>query len=118
MVKEISVNEAQTMLENDAATLVDVRTTEEFDLVKLKYKSINISIEKIASKYELIPKNKPVLTLCHLGIRSLSAADFLEKKGYDAISIKGGINEWSSIDDSVKKYVWFQQGNKVIVNFI
>lgn len=49
---------------------------------------------KIAS-FELLPRDRPVVTVCYAGNSSRLAADVLKERGYDAVSLQGGMNAWS-----------------------
>lgn len=42
-----------------------------------------------------LPKNVPVVTVCSAGKTSEIAAQFLENKGYEVYSLKGGMKAWS-----------------------
>jgi rhodanese-related sulfurtransferase len=50
--------------------------------------------------------DKPIVTHCHLGMRSLQAAAFLRQQGFDDVkSMAGGIDAWAErIDPSVPRY--------------
>lgn len=39
-------------------------------------------------------KDSPVYVICHSGVRSKRGAKLLREKGYDAISVKGGMMAW------------------------
>ena len=47
-----------------------------------------------------------VVTYCHHGVRSLTAAGILERNGYEQVySLAGGIDAWSrEIDANVPRY--------------
>jgi rhodanese-related sulfurtransferase len=53
-----------------------------------------------------IPRDKPLVVMCHHGGRSERVAQFLEANGYDnAINLTGGIDAWStSVDPAVPRY--------------
>lgn len=53
----------------------------------------NIRLDDLNRDYENIPKEK-IYVLCRSGKRSLIAAKFLKSKGYEAINISGGIEEY------------------------
>ena len=100
---EISVKEASKKMRGKNVFLLDVRQPEEFAVSKIEGFLLMPLHELAAGVEELQPhKSKEVLVICHHGARSLFAANFLRKCGFDAKSIKGGIEEWSSkIDPSM-----------------
>lgn len=42
-----------------------------------------------------LPRELPVVTICTVGKTSLLAADYLQAKGYEALSLEGGMQAWS-----------------------
>ena len=46
-----------------------------------------------------LPRDRPLITLCHSGNRSLEAARFLQQRGIPAQSLRGGIAAWSRVYD-------------------
>ena len=38
--------------------------------------------------------DKPIYLICHSGARSKRGAKLLQQKGYEAISVKGGMMAW------------------------
>lgn len=85
--------------------LIDCRTTEEWDLVRIPG-AVNIPLHELESRLdELEPGKRPVF-LCHHGVRSLKAALAARAHGFkDAMSVAGGIELWSmSADSSVPRY--------------
>jgi rhodanese-related sulfurtransferase len=79
--------------------LLDVRESWEFELAQLKG-SIHIPLGELAEGYHALDKNKPVLCICHHGVRSLHAGQFLERQGFaSVINLTGGIDAWSTLVD-------------------
>ena len=91
---EISVLELSEILEKDPKTaLVDVREQEEFDEVNLGGHLIPLS--EFESRWQEVPKDKPVYIYCRSGRRSRTALEFLKKQGYtNGFNITGGILAW------------------------
>jgi len=64
-----------------------------------------IPMRKIPRSLEQIPKGQPIVVYCHHGMRSLDVAAWLQKQGFSAQSLSGGIDRWSmEIDPSVPRY--------------
>ena len=85
--------------------ILDVRTPEEHKAWKIsydKYKDSSlIPIDDLSSPDALknIPKDKEIVTFCAHGNRSMSAAKILSQHGYNAKSIKGGLDGWNDVYD-------------------
>ena len=83
---------------------LDVRRDDERELVNMG--GIHIPLHELESRYTELPHDKlPLIVYCHHGVRSLHAVQFLKFHGYDALSLRGGIDAWSlEIDPSVPRY--------------
>ncbi len=84
--------------------LLDVRREDEREIASLG--GIHIPLDELEGRFEEIPRDKlPVIVYCHHGVRSLYAVQFLKFHGYDALSLRGGTEEWSTtIDPSIPRY--------------
>ena len=53
-----------------------------------------------------LAKDKPLVAMCHHGVRSQNAARFLERNGHgEVLSLAGGIDAWSlQVDATVPRY--------------
>lgn len=92
----ISPKDALDLLKGDKnAVLIDVRTQEEFQAVRIPG-SILIPDYEIKDKIsEVVPdKNKTVIVYCRSGRRSQAAAETLVKLGYTKVFDLGGIINW------------------------
>ncbi len=89
---------------NKSYHLLDVRREDERELASLG--GIHIPLNELEARYQEIPQDKlPLIVYCHHGVRSLYATQFLKFHGYDALSLRGGIEEWSTtIDPSIPRY--------------
>lgn len=74
------------------ATLLDVRTPEEFSERHLEG-AVNIPVDQVEARMSEIPRDRPVVVYCRSGARSMSAARILRRGGYDVEDL-GSINEW------------------------
>lgn len=83
---------------------LDVRRDDERSTVSLG--GIHIPLHELEIRFEELPRDKtPIIVYCHHGVRSLHATQFLKYHGYDALSLRGGIDAWSvEIDPSVSRY--------------
>ncbi len=105
---EISPQEAQRRLNSGSAILIDVREPEEFALARIDGARL-VSMQEIPAELqnlEGLAQQTELLLLCHHGIRSLQAAQWLREQGIEnCFSVTGGIDRWSrEIDPSVPVY--------------
>jgi len=106
MIKDITASELQQWLEKDkeALFILDVRNDDE--LLKAKFEgAYHIPMSDIFDRLEEVPMDKPIVCMCHHGMRSARAAHFLEQKGYENIyNLEGGIHAVSILDSTIPKY--------------
>lgn len=85
--------------------IVDVRNPEELVIASLPHEVIHIPLDEIPQQWTTLPRDKPIIVMCHHGVRSQRAALFLQAQGLDATSMTGGIEAWSlAVDGSVPRY--------------
>ena len=95
--RQISMEEAVTMMEEESDYIIlDVRTEEEY-CEKHIPDAINIPNETIGfGEIEELPdKDQLILVYCRSGNRSKQAAEKLAELGYTNIVEFGGINDWT-----------------------
>jgi rhodanese-related sulfurtransferase len=108
---EVSPKDAAQMLARGEALLVDVRLLEELDVASLPDVGDQVhaplhELNEHLDDIEDAAGGRPILTLCHHGVRSIKAALALRGCGFEqAHSIAGGIENWScAIDPGVPRY--------------
>ncbi|WP_408096970.1 rhodanese-like domain-containing protein [Peredibacter sp. HCB2-198] len=84
--------------------LLDVRRDDEREICNLG--GFHIPLHELETRFNELPHDKlPMIVYCHHGVRSLYATQFLKFHGYDALSLRGGIDAWSiEIDPNVPRY--------------
>jgi rhodanese-related sulfurtransferase len=106
-VREISAQELSKALASATPPLlVDVRGPDEHAYAAIK-PCILLPLYEIEERAaELEPhKAREIVVYCHLGVRSLDGAAYLQSLGYNACSLAGGIEAWScEIDPKVRRY--------------
>ena len=62
-----------------------------------------VPMQQVPGRLDEIPRDQPVVVVCHHGMRSLQVAHFLAAQGYaDVANLTGGIDAWSrSVDPTV-----------------
>ena len=85
-------------LQHSGATVVDVRTPEEWRQTGTVPGSLLLTLDRefLANAQLRLPdKNATVVTLCHSGNRSRKAANILSEAGYaNVYNAEGGIGGW------------------------
>jgi rhodanese-related sulfurtransferase len=72
--------------------ILDVREPDEY----IKYGSVSdhdikIPLGNLKSNLDKLDKNKKIVVYCHGGVRSEKACQILEKHGFNAVNLCGGI---------------------------
>jgi len=100
----ISAEDLKERLDNDAvAFLFDLRNIDEFESWRIEGRSaietLNIPQIRFVGEEErhldLFPKDRQIIAVCAHGDSSRYAASLLREKGYDALSLEGGMDAWS-----------------------
>jgi rhodanese-related sulfurtransferase len=103
---EISSAEAETLLRENKARLIDVREPWEFATAHIEG-SVPMPMGDVPARahQELDPEERLVV-LCHHGMRSMNVTVWLRNQGFDqAQSLRGGIEAWSAeVDTSIPRY--------------
>ncbi|MCL1624982.1 FAD-dependent oxidoreductase [Bacteroides caecicola] len=78
------------------ATLVDVRTADEYELGSIPG-SVNIPLDELRPRMNEIPADKPVFLYCGVGLRGYLASNILKENGYkDVRNLIGGIKTYQA----------------------
>jgi rhodanese-related sulfurtransferase len=85
--------------------LVDIREDWE-RAVCLIAGSIEIAMAALPGALDRLDPERPVVALCHHGVRSLRAAAWLRQQGFaQAVSLAGGIDAWArQVDPAMARY--------------
>lgn len=100
----VEAPEAARRFRDGSAILLDVR--EPFELAAARVEgALHIPMRELPARVQELPRDKPILVMCHSGARSQRVADWLLPQGFDASNVAGGIDAWSDeVDPSVPKY--------------
>lgn len=85
--------------------LLDVRELFEIEICSFDGALI-IPMQQIPSRMQEISKTKPVVAICHHGIRSAHAINFLRENGWSNLTnLEGGIHAWAKeVDPDMTTY--------------
>ncbi len=103
---EIAVEElARILQEGGACDVLDVRENWERDICEIP-ESRHIPMGQIPGKFAEIPVGRPVVVVCHHGIRSARVTAWLRAQGFEnAVNLTGGIDAWARrVDPGMATY--------------
>ncbi len=103
---EVDVETLQRKLTaTEPALLLDVREPFETELAQIAGAKL-IPLGQLPARLGELDRKKEILVLCHSGVRSLHATEFLRGAGFPRVaSVAGGIDAWSTeIDPDVPRY--------------
>jgi adenylyltransferase/sulfurtransferase len=88
----------------DKFLLLDVREPHEYQICNIPTAKL-IPLGQLPQHVEELDRDIEIVAHCKSGMRSARAVDFLQKAGFRARNMKGGILAWSDkVDPSVPKY--------------
>lgn len=92
--KTINVAQANTMLEQNEALLVDIRDPQSFATAHAK-SAFHLTNDSIVNFMNDVEFEQPVMVMCYHGISSQGAAQYLINQGFETVySIDGGFEAW------------------------
>ena len=92
-------------LRHEGVLLIDVREEDEIATCRIEG-SRHIPMRQIPENLAGLPRDRPILVLCHHGGRSLHVTQFLRANGFgQASNVAGGIDAWAGqIDPTMPRY--------------
>ncbi len=104
-VGELARRREATPAERGSLALLDVREPWEIEICRLP-ESINIPLALLPERLAAVPRDGMLVVLCHHGMRSQQAAQFLRANGIaNAVNLTGGIDAWArEIDPAMRTY--------------
>ena len=92
----VPVDAAHALVEQGGVTVIDVRSTEQYDAGHVPG-AVNIPLASLGASLDRLPKDKdqPILTVCNRGNISANGMLYLKALGYTRVkSLSGGTNAW------------------------
>ncbi len=105
-VPQVQVRElAERMRSGRPFVLLDVREPFEFEMARIEGAHL-IPLGELPARWQELDREKEIFVLCHSGLRSERAAEFLRGSGCARVAnVAGGIDAWSEeIDPDVPRY--------------
>ncbi len=106
MQDEISVHQLAGWRQSDIAhTVLDVREPHERAICQIG-PALHMPMSEIPARLDDVPRDIPVVVMCHHGMRSMSVTNFLRESGHrNVVNLGGGIDAWArEIDASMPRY--------------
>ncbi len=105
LMQTISAPELKPLLASGSVHLLDVRLAEELAEVMIAG-SLHIPLHELPSRHAELPRDKPIAVICHHGVRSETAARFLDRTGFaETLSVAGGIDAYAlHVDPALPRY--------------
>lgn len=105
---ELSPSEFRARWPDHAAAdvvLLDVREHEELAAARLA-DVLHIPMREVPIHLTSIPNDRPIVVMCHSGVRSRYVAEYLAGQGFECVfNLTGGIDAWSrEVDPGVPRY--------------
>jgi NADPH-dependent 2,4-dienoyl-CoA reductase/sulfur reductase-like enzyme/peroxiredoxin family protein/rhodanese-related sulfurtransferase/TusA-related sulfurtransferase len=86
------------LLPKDGYTLLDTRTLEEHQIGHIPGSKL-IPIDDMRTRLAEIPKDRPVIVYCQVGLRGYLAARILMQRGYSVRNLVGGFKAWTLFNE-------------------
>lgn len=89
----------------EGAFLIDVRTPEEFEIGSIP-DAVNIPLDTIRARIDDIPRDKPVIIFCVVGVRGYLAARILTENGVNTVyNVSGGYKTWKAVHEMHRQQI-------------
>jgi len=105
-VQNLSVKELNARLQaQDDVFLLDVREPSEFNYASIA-DSVLIPLNQLPGRVAELDSSREIVVICHHGMRSMQAAQYLDRSGFTQVfNLQGGIDAWSlECDSAVRRY--------------
>jgi rhodanese-related sulfurtransferase len=79
----------------DSFHIVDVREPFEWELGHVEG-AVHMPIQALHDQASTLPKDKPLLFVCTVGMRSQYAAQLVRSAGYETENLEGGLVTWET----------------------
>jgi rhodanese-related sulfurtransferase len=89
----VDAAEVAERLADRSVLVIDVRQPAEWRRGHIRG-SLNLPLTQLASRLHALPNDKPVVAVCASGHRSAIATRTLQRAGYQAENLKGGMRSW------------------------
>lgn len=104
-MRTLTPEQLKPLLDAGQVVLLDVRQRAEWDFVRLPESTL-IPLNELQERASELDRGKPIVVVCHHGVRSEQAARWLEKNGFEDVgNLAGGLEAWATeVDPSMARY--------------
>ena len=104
-MRQLSPQQAVALRDKASVQFLDVREPWEHELCHIAG-DLHIPMGEIPQRLAEIPHYRPLIVVCHHGMRSYQVAQFLLAHGFiDVSNLDGGIDAWAlSVEPAVARY--------------
>jgi rhodanese-related sulfurtransferase len=95
---DVSDYRARFKDQGEGHLLLDVRTVEEYEEVRIPG-ALNIPLDELSDRIGEVPSDQPIVMVCRSGVRSIMGAQILRYYGIRDVTIynlEGGTKAWVS----------------------
>ena len=85
--------------------LLDVREPWEHELCRIADSQL-LPLQELPQRYSQLPRERAIVLICHHGMRSQQAANFLGRAGFTQLhNLSGGIAAWAAqVEPAMPRY--------------
>lgn len=96
---------ARRLAEGEELVILDVREAEELAICALEG-AVHVPLRTLGVRLGELDPSAPTVCVCHHGVRSSHAADFLAASGFELLyDLSGGIDRWATeVDPGMARY--------------
>ncbi len=88
---------AEMRAAGETHTVLDIREPVEVAICAIE-DSVSIPMPQVSQQLEALPREHPLIIVCHHGVRSAMVTDFLRNSGFEnAWNLTGGIDAWAGL---------------------
>jgi rhodanese-related sulfurtransferase len=91
---EVSAIEADELV-RAGAVLLDVRERDEWDAGHAP-QATHLAMSELSTRVDELPQDVRLVCVCHVGGRSGMVADALNRAGWQALNLTGGMRAWQA----------------------
>lgn len=91
--QSISMLEFEQLVKKETLHILDVREQEEYEGGHMKGATL-LSLNTIPERVGDLLVEQDYYIICHSGVRSVKACEYLAEKGFRVINVLGGMSAW------------------------
>ena len=93
-VPEMSASAASAAIDA-GALLLDVREDFEWERGHAP-QALHVAMSELGQRVEELPRDQTIVCVCHIGGRSAMVVDALNRAGWQAVNVVGGMDAWAA----------------------